>query len=128
MIFNQQVTEQQATDTRIKLLKILDGWLPYPTDYLVRKAEGWHKEYKDTNKYVSLIPNYTYQKAWESCPKKQELISYIKTLDFINVGEALKTFTEITGIIEEVKSVPELTMREICDKLGYEVKIRKESE
>jgi len=98
MAFNQQVTEEQATKIRRNILNILDGWLPYPTDYLKRKEEGWHKEYKPENKYVSLMQGYSYHKSWESCPKKQELIDYIKTLDFIDVEKALKTFSEITGI------------------------------
>ena len=62
------------------------------------KGNGWHKEYKPENKYVELIPNYTYQKAWESCPVKQELIDYIKTIDGIDTDKALELFTEITGI------------------------------
>ena len=101
MVFNQQVSENKAVSIKKDILEILNGWLPYPTDYIERKKEGWHKEYKKTNKYVSLIKDYTYQKAWESCPKKKELIEYIKSIKEIDTQKALEVFTDITGIKDE---------------------------
>ena len=104
-VLNQQLTKEQSKDFYEKLTGLLNGWLPYVTNYRELKEKGWHAKYDEKNEYVNeKIKDdeepYTkqYHHAWSSCPKKNELIALIKSCEYLNVTEALKVFTEITGI------------------------------
>jgi len=105
-LFNQKYDE----DSGFKLLKnitnILDGWLPYTTNYKELQEKGWNTNYTESNEYVKeYITNddcpYTkqYHDAWSRLDntKKQALWDYIKSQDWLP-ADRLETFTKITGI------------------------------
>jgi hypothetical protein len=115
MVLNQQVTEKEATSFTDKIKDILDGWLPYVTNYCELKDKGWHTEYNKDNKYVTEEMSddeepYTkqYHLAWSKCPKKEEIIKLIKDTKYLDTEPALQVFKEITGIGSDTGKKQEL--------------------
>ncbi len=105
MILNQQVSEEEATEFRTKIMAILGDWLPYVTDYVMSgmSADG------------------AYHYAWSKCPKKEEIVQLIKDTSYLNTKEAMKVFTYITGIGQsEIDDETEQAMR-LLRKHGYKV-------
>ena len=97
MWFNQQLTQEQSKDFYNKLVNIIEDWLPYSTTYPELKNIGWHKKYKESNKYVSSNED-GYIKAWDKFPKKKELIKLINDFEPLNTKSALQVLKEVTGI------------------------------
>jgi len=105
MVLNQQLTNDQSDDFYEKIIDIMDGWLPFVTNYCDLKDKGWHKKYDEKNEYVSGIISddefpylKQYHHAWSSCPKKKELIDLIRSCDYLDTVPALETLNQITGI------------------------------
>ncbi len=127
MALNQQLDKEDSKDFYKKITDVLNGWLPYVTNYCELKEKGWHKEYDAKNEYVSeKIKNderpflKQYHHAWSSCPKKEELVEMVKSCSYFNTDEALKTLKEITGIDVDQNTV-ELSMDEVAKKFGVDV-------
>lgn len=131
MVLNQQLTEEKSDKFNNSLKSILEGWLPYTTNYIEIRKAGWDKEYREDNKYVEEFIKDTsspykkqYHDAWSRCPKKEEIIKLIKETAYLETEPALQIFKEITGInIEE--QTEELTVDQICKELGRTIKIIK---
>ena len=105
MILNQQVSEEEATEFRTKIMAILGDWLPYVTDYVMSgmSADG------------------AYHYAWSKCPKKEEIVQLIKDTSYLDTKKAMKVFTDITGIVQsEIDDKTEEAMR-LLKKHGYKV-------
>jgi hypothetical protein len=102
---NQQLSEDNSKDFYGKLIKIIDGWKPYVTNYCKLKDKRWHTNYEEENEYVKEFIEDTeepytkqYHHAWSKCEKSKEIIELIKSCDYLKTDDALKVFTEITGI------------------------------
>ena len=105
MILNQQVSEEEATEFRTKIMAILGDWLPYVTDYVMSgmSADG------------------AYHYAWSKCPKKAEIVQLIKDTSYLNTKKAMKVFADITGIVQsEIDDKTEEAIR-LLEKYGYKV-------
>jgi hypothetical protein len=105
-IFNVEYSEEFVNIFKSKVKEILDGFLPYGTDFKEKKAKGWLKSinnyirenYVMTNTQVNGEEDYI--AGWNKLEnsKKEALVNLIKTSDLKNTEEALQIFTEITGI------------------------------
>lgn len=131
MVLNQQLEEGQLEDFSYGLVDLLDWFLPYTTNYLERKEAWWHKEYNNNNKYVEeeiedTETPYTkqYHNARSKFTKKQSLIEYISSKDYLDTEKALEVLEKVTGINYNIEA-EELTVEEICKRLGKNIKIVK---
>lgn len=105
MILNQQVSEEEATEFRTKIMAILGDWLPYVNDYVMS----------------GMSSDDTYHYAWSKCPKKEEIVQLIKDTSYLNTKKAMKVFADITGIGQsEIDDKTEEAMR-LLKKHGYKV-------
>ena len=121
MMFNKPITEEEY-NTQIKYLNAKNFKLP---------VAKW-VEYKDLDKdeqtttakqLGGLLKTLSYENAWKEMRSemKQEDRNFFKTL--LNFDADI--FEGITGIkIEE--EVEELTLKQVCEKLGRTIKIIKE--
>ena len=131
MVLNQQLTKEQSKDFYEWLIELLNWFLPYTTTFSERKSEWRHKEYKEWNKYVEeeiegdeRPCTKQYHNAWNKFTKKQELIEYIKSKDYLITDEALEILEKVTGI-KAGQEIEELTLAKVCELLGKNVKIVK---
>jgi len=104
MIFNQKITEQQFKKFIDDIGNILSGWLPYIVNFQYLKNNNWCKEeFANGEILIKLISNDTgidlYYKAWQTlpCNKKNKLINYIKSIDYLDKEETLEIFQLVTG-------------------------------
>ena len=129
MVLNQQLTNEQSKDFYDKLKKIIGNWLPHTTNYCEMKDRGWHKKYDERNEYVSEkikddekpYPKQ-YHHAWSACPHKDKIVELIKSADYLKTDEALKVFSEITGL-EVEKSLSGKIVKVVIDGKEFEATI-----
>ena len=78
MILNQQLTGKQYND----FIKFFDFTSVYFTDYEEMKAEGWHKEHKESNKYVKRRTKEegfeSYKEVYKNYKDKDKLLEHVK--------------------------------------------------
>ena len=71
-----------------------------------------------------MIIDQKYARTQPVSRMKKEIIALIKETKELDTAKALKTFEEITGIKDE-EEIEEITMEELCKRLGKTVKIKK---
>ena len=121
-IFNRDVSENEYEET-LKLLR--ENKININLAHWVKKEDMTDEDKKNYPSYKELggcLKTFSYEEVWsnfwnEATQKQKDTITGLK---WFNAG----IFKEITGIDVEAK-VKEMTLAEISEKLGYEVKVIK---
>ena len=105
-IFNQKFDEEKINVFKTKLSKLLDGWLPYTTNYIEMRKKGWHKKHNYDNVYVTeSVKNETtnnqYYDAWNKLcvDKKLSLFKLIRDTEWLP-KDKFEVLTMVTGLRE----------------------------
>lgn len=121
MIFNKKVSEDVYNQT-IKYLRAKDFKLPIAKWVEYKELEK--DEQTTTSKQLNgLLKILSYQDAWKEmwATLSQEDKNFFKTIPNYDV----EIFTKITGIEIKDEVAEEMTLEEVCQKLGKTIKIIK---
>lgn len=120
MIFNQKVDKEEWSEIRNSLPTInlqITKWID-KSDMTKEEKEN-NSVWKEIGGYLK---RYTYEEAWKNWidNAKQDEIEAIFNCKYYDE----EIFKSITGC-ELKREVQEVTMKEVCEKFGREVKIKK---